>query len=435
MHKRVVVVGAGVAGLTLSYKLSSTGHDVLLVEKERSVGGLARSYAYPGGFTFDPGPHRFHTDSPAVLDFILQVLDDDYLRISRKSGVRMFDRCFDWPLTTASIFRMPLAVLLSVGGDLLSRKTREGPSFKDYILNRYGKTLYEIFFKPYTEKFLGVPCSEVSRDWAVTGIDRAVIDSTVKMDDLLSLTKSLLRPRPPLEFLYPKSGGIGAFAERLKSRILGSSGTLLLGSEITGIRRRNNVIEKVVIGEREYDCDLLVWTGPLKDLSHLLGLAGGDLQYLSLLLYNFCLDSTAACQYQWCYFGAADVPFNRVSIPVLFNPSLAPAGKAGICVEVTCRTGDPAWQAPETLEHEIRRALTGNEIVRQEKDIAVCHIERLANAYPVYTLDYAEKVAHTMAALARFENLRLLGRTGTFWYNNMDHSIGAALKLFSEITA
>lgn len=431
---KIIVVGAGIAGLTLSYKLCSSGHEVVLVEKEDKVGGLARSFTYDD-YTFDAGPHRFYTEDPEVLGFIHEVLENDHLVIGRKSGVRMFDRYFEWPLKGTSLLRMPLRVLFSVVVDMLKKDTRSGRSFESYILNNYGKTLYEIFFKPYTEKFLGMPCTQISRDWAVTGIDRAVIDSSIQVNDLFALAKTLVHPRPRLDFIYPRGGGVRVFSEKLKRKITDNNGILLLKSEVTGIVRKNRTIEKIIINKREYDCDLLVWTGSLEDLSALLGVAPAGLEYLSLLMYNYCLDSMPLCRYQWCYFGSDDVPFNRVTIPVYFDPSLAPRGKSGICVEVTCRKGNSLWQSPEMIEPGIREALRTNVIINGQHDIRTFHIEKLSNAYPVYSLDYAGKLTAIMSELQKFTRLKMLGRTGTFWYNNMDHSIKAALDMYHAITA
>jgi protoporphyrinogen oxidase len=434
-RKRIIVVGAGIAGLTLAYRLSRAGYELLVVEKEGTVGGLAKSFAYEGGYIFDAGPHRFYTEDAAVLSFIHEVLEDDYLTIGRRSGVRMFDKYFEWPLKITSLLRMPMRDFFSIGLDLLRRERRQGESFEDYIIGAYGRRLYEIFFKPYTEKFLGMPCHEISKYWAVTGIDRAVIDGNIKVNDLFALAKSLLNPQPSLEFIYPKSGGIGVFAEKLKKKIVELGGRILLDSEVGKIVCHDRSIEKVVVGDREYDCDMVIWTGSLGDLTPLLGIAEPDLQYLSLILYNYCVDAPAASDYQWCYFGADNIPFNRVSYPTRFNQRLAPHGKSGVCVEVTCRKGDLLWQAPESIEGEIRKTLIENRIIGSSAEVVTCHMERIGNAYPIYSLNYADLLAKTMAEVTRFSQLELVGRTGTFWYNNMDHSIDAALRLSDKIIA
>lgn len=433
--RNIIVVGAGIAGLTLCCRLSAAGYKPVLVEKESMVGGLGRSFTYDDGYTFDIGPHRFYTEVPEVLAFIHGVLGDDFLTLGRKSAVRMFGKYFDWPLERSALFRLPLRVFLAVGLDLLRGEKYAGESFEAYIRNAYGRTLYEIFFKPYTEKFLGLPCDQISRDWAVTGIDRAVIDNSLTVNSLLSLARSVLLPRPPLDFIYPASGGIGVFADKMAGMITRQGGTLLLDAELTGIDINGGRLERVRLGERELPCDLLVWSAPVTDLTPLLGLDPPGLEYLSLVQYNYTVDGVIDPGYQWCYFGADDVPFNRVSFPTMFNARLAPPGGTGICVEVTCRRGDRVWQEPLARDAAIRQAMVANGIIGDQHRISGCHIERVGNAYPVYATGYGERLAAVTASLGRFAGLELLGRTGGFWYNNMDHSIEAALVAAARIIA
>lgn len=433
MRKRVVVVGAGVAGLTLAYKLGCAGHDVVVVESEPRVGGLARSFEY-NGYVFDMGPHRFHTDIPGVIDFIKEILDSNYITIERKSGVWMFGRYFDWPLRFSSLFNMPLHVLLSVGMDLLKKKRIKGESFKDYIEERYGKTLYKIFFEPYTEKFLKMSCSKVSKDWAVTGIDRAVIDKRIRVTDAYELARSVMSPAQRLDFIYPEKGGIGKFSEDLEKKIRDKGGVVLVNSKVENIVRSGTRIDAVKVNNISYECDLLIWTAPITEILKLLGREVKGLDYLSLLLFNYSIDHEPFIDYQWCYYGSKDVPFNRVSIPSLFNPSLAPPGKSGMCVEVTCSKDSPEWKNPERLEQSIRKSLIEVGAVKGEKYINGLHIERVPNAYPIYVLDYKERQQEANKIVEEVSNLRLLGRTGSFWYNNMDHSISAALDLCKTLS-
>ncbi|MCK4792257.1 MAG: FAD-dependent oxidoreductase [Desulfobacteraceae bacterium] len=431
--KKVVIVGAGVAGLTLAYKLShDQDKEVLLIEKEPFVGGLARSFEY-GDYTFDIGPHRFHTDLPDILSFIDEILGGNYLSIERKSSVWMYDKYFEWPLKIDSILRMPIDIILSAGLDFLVGRRKSQENFEDYVISRYGKTLYRTFFKPYTEKFLKISCSEISRDWAVTGVERAVIDNKIKIDSLFSLLKSLLNPAKPLEFIYPKDGGIRVFAENLKEKFVDNGGAISLNTKVDEIVKDGKRIKGVVVGGKYHECDLLVWTGPISQLFALLGMGKTGLEYISLILFNYKIDHAPLMDSQWCYYGSEEVPFNRISIPSLFNPALAPPGKSGLCVEVTSREDEDLWKNPSALDPELRRSLKKFGVIKDEKDVIDVHIERISNAYPVYKLDYQEKQKMAFEMLREFENIRLLGRTATFWYNNMDHSIGAALDLCKKM--
>jgi protoporphyrinogen oxidase len=239
-----VIVGAGVAGLTLAHQLLAARRSVLLVEREQRVGGLAKSFFYEvEGKTciFDTGPKRFHTEDPPVREFITRILEDQYLEIGRQSSVYLFSRYFSWPLSTRDLFKLPLSVQLRVGFDLMRKfvntsEISNNHRFESYILNKYGPTLYRSFFKGYTEKFMGIPTTEVHEDWATTGINRSIIDKNAKGNSIFEFARSVLLP-PDLNtvFLYPKARGFGNFCERLATGVMAMGGMILTGTAIDEI--------------------------------------------------------------------------------------------------------------------------------------------------------------------------------------------------------
>lgn len=430
----IVIVGAGIAGLTLAHGLSETGLDVVLIEKEEEVGGLARSFHYDG-FSFDIGPHRFHTDYKEVMDFILSVLGEDRLEIKRRSGVRMFGKHFDWPLTQRAVLQMPSKVMLKAGRDLFIKKKARTESFQDYIVSRYGKTLFDVFFRPYTEKFLKCDCSDIHHDWARAGIDRAVIDKGIKLDDLFKVVKNvLLPPLVDTRFIYPKSGSMDVFPERLADLIKSRDGKIYTGSEVTAIRKRGRKIVEVEINRKtRIKPDMVLWSAPIKPIARLMGFPDPGLEYLSLIVCNVMVDRPAKSNYQWVYYGDDGVVFNRASFPGLFNERNAPAGKSGVVLEISCIENDDYWRNPERLRARIEKSMLDMKLIEKVEDIIDIKFERIPNVYPIYTMDYYEKLEKVMKELEGFENLRLIGRTGTFWYNNMDHSIKMSLEMADSI--
>ena len=429
MSDKVVITGAGIAGLALGYKLAQAGRQVLVVEKENVVGGLARSFRY-GEYVFDVGPHRFHTDLPEINGFILEVLAGDHLYVGRASGVWMFGRYFDWPLTAASILKMPPAVILRVGLDLFFGTAGGDGNFEEFIIKKYGRTLYRIFFKPYTEKFLGLSCAEISKEWAITGVERAVIDKRIESGDLKSFARSILTTDSAMQFIYPKSGGIGRFAELLAQGIQAFGGEIHTGAEVEQLVVDQMRVTSVVINGRQVECGCLVWTAPPQQLLPMLGLAPPELEFKPLLLFNYEISGRPLMDYQWCYYGDKNIPFNRVSIPTAFNPVLAPTGKTGVCVEVS---DNVAANGEAVLDLTIRKALVAVGLVADVDVITTVHVERVANAYPVYRLNYQDEMRKVASSLEEYGNIELLGRTGAFWYNNMDHSIEASLCLAAEL--
>jgi protoporphyrinogen oxidase len=177
----------------------------------------------------------------------------------------------------------------------------------------------------------------------------------------------------------------------------------------------------------------VIWTAPLTTLLNLLHLDPSPIRYLSTIIFNIELAGDPAIKYQWCYFGQQDTTINRISIPVLFSPLAAPRSGTGICVEITCFEGDNSWNNPESLVQEVINDLIKVKVIKRKEDIQKIHIEKIPNTYPVYDTEYLSNLDSVLEQVGRFNKLKLLGRTGTFWYNNMDHSISMTFTMVKDI--
>jgi protoporphyrinogen oxidase len=426
-----VVVGAGVAGLSFAHAVLKEGHSVTAVERNDHVGGLARSFQY-GDFTFDVGPKRFHTEDKEVLDFLLEILDEDYLVVDRSSAVHLFGQYFAWPLDGRALFRLPLPVMFSSGLDLLKRRPpSDENSFTDYTRSRYGDTLYRLFFKPYTEKFLQIPCEDVHVDWAKTGINRAVIDNRVKSESLFDLVRNVLLPRPVVtKFLYPSYGGFGTFCEKLGEKVPAMGGEIRLRDTVTALHTGNGKIQEVELTDgTRLRPSYLIWSGNLIALARLLGQEPPGVRYLSTVLFNIEVKADVLQKQQWIYYGSSDTVLSRVTITKELAPYMSPPGTSGLCVEVTCFEGAEPWQNPEALIPQIQADLVRLRLVPSIQDFGAVHVERVRDTYPIYDLRYKESFAAAMRMAKPYENLKLLGRTGAYWYNNSDHSMKMSLHL------
>ncbi len=426
-----VVAGAGVAGLTIGRQLAEGGHRITVLEKLDVAGGLARSWHY-GDFHFDVGPHRFHTENRRVAQFVGDTLGETAIEIPRKSGVRMFGGFHEWPLRPSVLLSMPFSLMVSGAVDLVRRERMTGESFEADIVNTYGRTLYSIFFEPYTRKFLFHSPAELHRDWGRAGVNRAVIDKRAQADSLFSLLKTTLLPKPvETTFLYAPHG-VGVFSEKLAAGIADHGGTVRLGRPVTAIETQGRRVSAVRSGDERIACDGLIWTGPLTEANALLGVEGFELNYLSTIFYNLEIDAPAKLDFQWTYFGGDEI-FSRISTPTAFAASMAPAGQSGLCVEVTCRQGDERWREPDALIGEVIRDLVRTRTIDRASQVLRVHIERVPFTYPIYTLDYLRTLTANLQALGKYENLLLAGRSARFWYNNMDHSIGQGLTMADKI--
>jgi protoporphyrinogen oxidase len=427
----VIIVGAGVAGLTIGYQLSRRGYSVTVVEKNDVVGGLARTFHY-GDFHFDVGPHRFHTENPRVASFIREILKDEAIEIPRKSGARMFRRFHEWPLRPSILLAMPLSLMIRGARDLIFRERLPGESFEADVVNKYGRTLYHIFFEPYTRKFLFYSPSELHRDWARAGVNRAVIDKRAHADNLWSLLKNTLLPKPvETMFLYPPHG-VGRFSDLLAEGIQANGGRVILGESVVAVDRAATRITGIRMSRERLPCDNVVWTAPLTTLNRLVDIEGVDLEYLSTIFYNLEICKPPKLDYQWTYFGGDEI-FSRVTAPEAFLRTTTPPGKSGLCVEFTCREGDERWQHPDRYTPQILADLVRTGVIERLDDVQAVHIEPVPFTYPIYKLNYLGELTRNLKLLGRYSNLLLAGRCGRFWYNNMDHSIGQGLTMADKV--
>jgi len=430
---QVAIIGAGITGLTLAKILSDRGIKTVLIERENAVGGLARSFTYSNDATFDVGPHRFHTENSEVNRFILDTLKENYDLIDRNSQLFLSDRYLPWPLTLKSVLSLPPQLLFRSGIDLFMRKKAETNSFEDYIIEKYGKNLYEVFFKPYTERFLDYTCPNLHRDWASTGINRATIDKKIDTGSLISLLKSVLfSGKVETKFIYPRSGGIGIFSDILAEKIKDRGGRILLSTQITKFVEGNKRINLIVTDKgEEIPVEHVFWSGSLTSLRSL-GNATESvpmLHYMSTVIFNYLTTSRIEQNFQWCYFGGKGLKIDRVSVPRNFNHRLVAQGKEGLCVEVSCNEESITWKDPARLDCVVETFLLRAKLLRSLDQVENYHIERIHETYPLYVLNYPRKLkANFDWVNTKWQNMTLCGRTGRFWYNNMDNSIDAALK-------
>ncbi len=427
---RTVIVGAGLAGLALAERLAARGRPSLVLERECSAGGLARSVEVGGG-PCDLGPHRFHSDDPEVAGYIRDVLGDNVAEITRETAIHLRGRSHAWPIDRRALLSLPFRDIMHVAGDLLLRgRRRGGASFEDFIVGAYGRALFDIFFRPMTEKFFRRPCSQIHPEWGTVSVDRAIIDPTDRIDSLGYLARRLVRPRQAFKFLYPRAGGIQAFASAQAGR-LARSGLceLRLGEgvrdlEIDGTRIVSLVLES---GETQAAGDV-IWTAPIDRLYTSVTGRPSHLSFISTAFFFFALDRPPGRHEQWIYLPDPSLLPTRVTLQSNFYEDPAD-GPACVCAEITTAEDEPIVSDPGRYRARVVDDLTRVGLLEGAFRIVEERVAVVPATYPLYTVDYPAMLEGMLDELCGIENLSLLGRGAMFVYNNMDDSLKAAFEL------
>ncbi len=434
LNAEYTIVGAGPSGLTVAYELLKAGKTVSLIERDERIGGLAKSYNYSGQI-FDTGPKRFHTDDSLVLGFLDEIAKEDLLRIGRSTLVYFLDRYYEWPLNTSQLGRMPVGVSINSFFDMLRRRPpADKNSFPDYILSKYGKTLYSLFFQPYTEKFLRRPASEIHADWANTGINRSVVDDRVDADSLFDLLKSLALPKKvDTEFLYPSSGGFGGFYEKLFGLCQGFEGfTCLLGDQISSVEKSSGNLLLQTNSGSTLSCDQLIWSGNLNDLCGIIDSEQRRVEYLNTVFYNLICKEEAVGKNraQWIYMSKGQSLISRITCMREFADYTCNHGYYNFICELTDSQITPKYfKEPTAHSDEILKELVDMSFLKGASDVESIEINRVQDTYPIYHRNYIRDFARAKQIVQKYSRrIHLLGRAGAFWYNNSDHSIRFGLE-------
>lgn len=430
---RVGIIGAGPAGLTAAYRLQQLGAHVEVMEAAPAVGGMGRSIRL-WHQTLDIGPHRFFTKDQRVDAVWQDVVGEAYGLVHRQTRIFYRGRFFDYPLRPGNVVANlgPIDVVLCLASyareQIFRRPAGDSPSFEDWVVRRFGRRLYGMFFKSYTEKLWGIPCSELDADFAAQRIKNFSVWQAV-----LSATGLARQKHRTLvdEFRHPKDGS-GYVWERMAALIEQRGGTIHLSCPVQRIvtEGRHAVgIEATDGTVRAFDhvvssMPLTLLVGRLGDAPDAVRDAIGRLRFRNTILVYLRVDSSALFPDQWVYVHSADVAMGRVTnfrnwVPELYGDDPATV----LVLEYWCYDEDPIWREPD--EALVARATTEIRKVGLVGDTPVTggHVVRVPRSYPVYARGYRETLRPVIEYLRGFDNLWPIGRYGSFKYNNQDHSM------------
>ena len=443
MANDIVIIGAGPSGLAAAHEAVAQGARVTVLEKLDRVGGLARTLDFEGN-RFDIGPHRFFTKNKEIHSFFVDTVGEDLVHVPRLTRIFYNNKYFDYPLTPMNaLFGIGVASSAAIFSSYLvarARRVVQPPkieSFEDWIVDKFGRRLYETFFKTYTEKVWGIPCTQIGADWAAQRIKGLSLIAAVK--------SAVFKPKGPAiktlvdEFVYPRHGAGQAY-EKMSDIIRHRGGDVRTGVAARRIRRENMKVRAIVVDDghaalSEVEGRHFLISAPLTDLVEMMDppappevlRACRALRYRNHIGVNLLVEGRPFPD-NWIYVHSKEVGMARITNYANFSAAMASRpGLSPMTIEYFTFPGDGIWDAPDdALKDRVVRELEHMRILRRDQVLSG-FVVRSDKAYPVIEIGHENHIATIKTWLDGFENLLPIGRSGMFKYNNQDHAMATGL--------
>lgn len=442
-NNKTIIIGAGPAGLTAAFELNKLGQSSLILEADQQVGGISKTVNYKGN-RFDIGGHRFFSKIPYINQVWDEILKEDFLIRNRLSRILYRDHFFDYPLKLVNaVSGLGLSGTLSVIASyakikLLPWEKKPDANFEQWVVNRFGYKLYEIFFKTYTEKVWGVPCTDISADWASQRIKNFSLQEVIRS----TFTSSRKHRNGEVittlinQFKYPRLGP-GMMWEHCQEFLAQNNHPTLLNERVATIRHKNRSVYEIIshnaFGEQtSFTGDQFISSMPLQELilsmdplppNHVVE-AARQLKYRDYFTVALVIDCKEVFPDNWIYIHTPRVKLGRIqnyknwSEDMIKDPKYTTLGLEYFLWE---KDEQWNWSNNRLIDLGIREC-TEIGVIRPG-EVLEGTVVRMKKAYPVYHLNYPQSLAVIKKYLSGFKNLQTVGRNGLHRYNNQDHSM------------
>lgn len=452
MDKSVIVLGGGIAGLSIAWKLAENGISVEVVEAEEYVGGLSATITN-NGHKMDFGPHALFSEDQEILDTIFNLFEEKVPAGKRDVRLYMSGEYLRYPLSAEDIIlklglKSSARCFISFILEKLKSEQQydpQGPNMEQWSIRQFGRALHELFFKPYTEQFWDVPCNMLSPDCIPT-YKQVSFTKTLKLLFTSKKRRENLSiiDREMLPLYYPRDG-FGLIAEEIAKKVTSSKGKINCGFKVSKIKHLSDggfvVQARTREGEnREFEADYLVSTIPISDLISMLSPeapsevreAADKLQYLSLLVLYLVTDRKELldCMYEY----SLEKPYTRITDVNRFTLIPVNAQKGGmLSIEQSCHLGGNLWRQSKEDLFKIYIPHLQKEGILKESEVNNIFLLKASHAYPMYLYGYKKSLNTFRNYCNTIDNLRVCGRTGSFNYMDIDQCIKKSFVLADEM--
>ena len=450
---RVVILGAGPAGISAAWRLTKLGYPVTVLERDGAVGGMGRTIKV-GDYDVDFGPHTFHIretpESKEILKTITPFFGPDPLTLTRGTRVLLRGKEYVYPLEMLQVlfgvspilsFRILFDYSLATLKSFFAPAKKED-SFEEWGVRNLGRTLYDLCFGLYSARVWGLPTSQISSKQAqrVAKLNlKNIILRTlgIKADPATYFTK----------YFYPRKG-ISMLYEGMAAEVVAGGNQVRLHSPAVRVERNptgdrvSRVIYRTSTGEQAIDCDVLLSTLPLPALVNMISPAlpqpvidhAAKLRYRSLKLIYIALKRPQLTNYHWIYLLDEQFRVNRMSEQKNVSPDMVPKDRTILCIELSLWKDEPLWKASD---EEVYRLALGDLMKMgygvTESEVDSYHVTDIPTAYPVYELNFEDHLIPVLDGVHQVRSLMTLGRHGLFLNNSMDDNVGLGFQIADHI--
>ena len=435
------IIGAGPAGVGTALELTQNGvSDILIIDKQTRIGGLSRTEIFEGT-RFDVGPHRFFTKNKEINHIWHETLGKDFIPVDRLTRIFYKKKLFNYPLkagdalTKMGLFESAHAMLSFAAAKFTPHKPAE--TFEDWITEKFGRKIFETFFKTYTEKVWGIPCNQIGAEWAAQRIKGLDLLEVIK--NSFSFNKSNTPKSLVEQFDYPRYGA-GQMYEAIAARSVDKGAELMLGATVKTIRRQDNQITSLLVTDAdgnniEVTAKHYFNSSPLTHFFTMVDpletdeitRAAGALYYRDHITVNLLIDGDNVFPDQWVYIHAPDVYMARLANYNNFSGNMVQGKKTALSVEYFVFRNDNIWSRSD----QELISLAGDELAKsglvERSRLEKGWVIRETESYPTYYLGYLDHYNILKSAMDRYVNLTPIGRGGLYKYNNQDHSMYSGL--------
>lgn len=440
--KKIIIVGAGVAGLSFAYECLRRKYSVMVVEAASEVGGLAKSL-FVNGCYVDVGVHIMYLKDPEVYRKVKEIVDRKYwIKVVRNGKLYISRRYIDWPLSFHSFHQFPFNTGAGIIFDQLKKAkyiSGDPMSYEHELLKMYGPALYYSFFQPLTLKFLHTDPKQVHLDWAYSTLRASTkiedksfrknhtyhnsdIDEESKKDfNIIKFAIQSLTTNKKDEPFYYFRDGFGMLVGEYEKKVTQLGGIIKKNSLVNSFRIKNNTIETCIVNNKVYHADAVIWTGNPFALTKLLGYSKPNISFLNSK-YVYLFLKRCNKDYQVCYYADKDVSFVRTSIfsnhskTIIRNPKV----KHIACLEYSFASEKDMASTGNLFKRRVIQDTINTDIINNESDIESIWELNVPRSYPILTLDYRRNIQAMNQKFEKFSNLVTFGRQATFSYNNSD---------------